>query len=453
MVSSSLLLLATLFAFQQYGQAPVLSVDDEGDKEVLEKILIENILPFWYPSTLDQELGGYRLNHDMKGNWRGPAPKALVTQARTVWFFSRLVRSGHGSGEHLKAARHGYQFLKEKLWDSEHGGFFWEVDASGAHATKPDKHLYGQSFGLYALSEYGMAAGDREALELAKELFRVLEYRAHDPSFGGYREFFLRDWSTPPQHAQGYMKVDPSVKLMNTHLHLMEAFTTYYQATRDGVARERLIELIQIQGNAVVRKQTGACTDKYYRNWTPMTGDRFERVSYGHDIENVWLLVDACTAAGISNGPLLDLYMTLADYSLTYGFDWNRGGFYDWGRFSQEAEGRDKVWWVQAEGLVGTLRMYQLTRDLRYREAFSKTLSFIVEEMVDWDGGEWYATVPEEGAPSGDKAGPWKSPYHNGRAMIECLEILNDISDKTAGPTDPHRAAAEDSDHSTEVKP
>lgn len=407
------------------GQVPAVSADLEGETQILEKILKENILTFWQTSTLDRELGGYRLNHDNDGDWRGHSPKALVTQARTVWFFARLVRSGYGNKEILEAARHGYQFLKERLWDHDYGGFFWEVDAAGTTATKPDKHLYGQSFALYALSEYALAAEDKGALKLARELFRIIEYRAHDSEFGGYREYFLRDWSTPSEDSLGYMRVGPAVKLMNTHLHLMEAFTTYYLATRDGLARERLLELIQIQSNAVVRKQIGACTDKYSRDWTPLTGPAFDRVSYGHDIENVWLLVEASAAAGISDGPLMDLYRTLTDYSLKYGFDWEKGGFYDWGRFNSEAVGRDKVWWVQAEGLVGSLTMFRLTKDMRYKNAFSKTLQFIADEMVDWEGGDWFASISEKGLPSGDKAGPWKSPYHNGRAMIECLKLLS----------------------------
>lgn len=422
------LLVVTLFSLASLRPVPAFSAQDGGEEDLLERILRENIVGFWYPSVLDHELGGYRLNHDIQGNWKGSAPKALVTQARTVWFFARLVRSGYGTQAHLDAARHGYRFLREKLWDSEYGGFFWEVDATGDKATKAEKHLYGQSFGLYALAEYGLATGDNGALDLARELFRILEYRAHDSKFGGYRESFQRNWSTPPQDAVGYMKVGPSVKLMNTHLHLMEAVTTYYQATKDAVARERLIELIQIQSNSVVRKRVGACTDKYNLNWLPMTGHLFDRVSYGHDIENVWLLAEACDAAGLSNGPLQDLYVTLSDYSLRYGFDWEQGGFYDQGGFDEAAEDREKVWWVQAEGLVGTLKMFQLTGDFRYREAFSKTLRFVAEKVVDWDGGDWFASVSEDGTPSGDKAGPWKSPYHNGRAMIECLDLLAALS-------------------------
>src|SRR5437867_2186162 len=55
-------------------------------QRTLERILTENILSFWYPQVVDTKDGGYRLNHDLEGRWRGPATKHLVTQARTVWF-------------------------------------------------------------------------------------------------------------------------------------------------------------------------------------------------------------------------------------------------------------------------------------------------------------------------------------------------------------------------------
>jgi len=160
-------------------------------KETLERILTENIIPFWYPQVIDLEDGGYRLNHDLRGKWKGRANKRIVTQARTVWFFSRLSKSGYGASEHLEAARHGYEFLIDRMWDKVFGGFYWEVDSSGNTATKPDKHLYGQAFGLYALSEYAMASGDASAIARAKELFNILERYAHDTDNGGYREFFL----------------------------------------------------------------------------------------------------------------------------------------------------------------------------------------------------------------------------------------------------------------------
>ncbi len=396
-------------------------------KETLERILTENIIPFWYPQVMDMAEGGYRLNHDLRGRWKGRANKRLVTQARTLWFFSRLAETEYGTAEHLEAARHGYEFLVERLWDEEFGGFYWEVDSGGV-VTKPDKQLYGQAFALFALSQYALVSGDPKAATLARELFALLENRAHDQRYGGYREFFHRDWELAPEESRSYIHASANVKLMNTHLHLLEALTMYFLLTGDRVARERLIDLVFIQSNAVVRKTIGACTNEYRQNWIPLNGPAHDRVSYGHDLENLWLLTESCNAAGISSGPLLDLCQTLFQYSLRYGFDREQGGFYHTGPINAPADRREKIWWVQAEGLVGALKMYELTRDDVYIACFSRTLDWIVRHQTDWQHGDWHAQVSEKGRPSGDKAGEWKCPYHNGRAMIECLGLLRPFS-------------------------
>jgi mannose/cellobiose epimerase-like protein (N-acyl-D-glucosamine 2-epimerase family) len=398
--------------------------DFHGSQEVLEQILTQNILPFWYPHVIDSEDGGYRLNHDLQGKWKGRTNKRLVTQARTVWFFSRLARTRYGKNEHLEAAQHGYEFLYNQMWDRQFGGFYWEVDSSGENATGPNKHLYGQAFGLYALSEYAITSGDSSATVLARELFSLLEHYAHDSQYGGYLEFFQRDWNLAPAETKSYLRTAPTIKMMNTHLHLLEAITNYYLLTKESIARERLIEMIFIQSNAVVRKTVGACTDKYQHDWTPLYGPHYDRISYGHDLENVWLLIKACDTAGISNSPLLDLYRTLFSYALRYGFDRKKGGFYDAGPCNAPADRREKIWWVQAEGLVSALQMYRLTGEEAYCHCFSQTLDWIVKHQVDWEHGDWYAQVAKNGKPLGDKAGAWKSPYHNGRAMIQCLELL-----------------------------
>jgi mannobiose 2-epimerase len=348
----------------------------------------------------------------------------IVSQARTVWLFSRLARAGYKKNEYIEAADLGYQFLKEKMWDADHGGFYWEVNATGNKKLKPRKHLYGQAFALYALSEFFLASQRQDVLEFAVRYFNLLEDKCHDNVYGGYVEFFNEDWTPVPVGEGSYMGAPAGLKLMNTHLHLLEALTTFYRASRLPLARERLLELVNIEGNAVVRKNLGACTDKYERDWTPRLEEDYARVSYGHDIENVWLLIDACDAAGASNYPFLDLYETLYDYSLKYGYDENGGGFYDSGPFHRPADRRSKVWWVQAEAMVSALYMYRMTNEPKYLSVFEKTFDFVETNMVDWDNGEWHANITPEGKPQGDKANPWKAGYHNGRAMIECLEIL-----------------------------
>jgi len=392
--------------------------------EILERILRDNILPFWYPHVIDEKAGGYQLHHDVYGKFKGPANKCLVTQARTLWFFSRLANSNFRTTQHLEAANHGYEFLRDCMWDQQFGGFYWKVDPSGQSPTQPEKHLYGQAFGLYALSEFEKASGDSSATALAGEIFNLFERHAHDPENGGYRECFLRDWNPIPGNFPTCMNSSQATKTMNTHLHLMEAITSYYLATKDPVAEARLHELLLVQSHAVVRKNLGACTDKFQSNWAPLQEPRYDFVSYGHDLENVWLLMEACQAMRLSNGPLLDLYRTIFGYSWRYGYDRNAGGFYEKGPFNAPANRRDKIWWVQAEGLVSALHMYRLTKEEKYWNCFSQTLDWIVNHQVDWEHGEWFARVEKNGQPSGDKAGPWKSPYHNGRAMLFCLEAL-----------------------------
>ena len=389
-----------------------------------EKILKENIASFWYTKSIDRVNGGYTINFGPKSEPKGEGTKMIVTQARTVWLFSRLARAGYGGKEYLDAADVGYRFLKDKMWDATNGGFYWEVDATGNQKLKPRKHLYGQSFGLYAVSEYYLASQRKDVLEFAIRFFNLLEAKSHDDIYGGYIEFFNEDWTPAPASEGSYMGGDPGLKLMNTHLHLLEAMTTFYRASKLPLARERLLELINIESNAVVRKGLGACTDKYQRDWTPRLEGDYARVSYGHDIENVWLLMDACEAAGVSNHPFLDLYRALFDYSLKYGYDQTNGGFYDSGPFNQPADRRDKVWWVQSEAIVSALYMHRLTQDPKYLPIFERTAEFIEKNMVDWENGEWHANITPEGKPQGDKANTWKAGYHNGRAMIECLEIL-----------------------------
>ncbi len=343
-----------------------------------EKILTENIVPFWYSRSLDHKNGGYIINFDINGGpKKGDRTKMIVTQARTVWLFSRLARAGYGGKECIEAAGIGCRFLIEKMWDGKNGGFYWEVDMTGDKKLRPRKHLYGQSFALYAFSEYYLATKRQDVLDFAIRFFNLLEAKSHDKIYGGYIEFFNEDWTPVPATQGSYMGTEPDMKLMNTHLHLLEAMTTFYRASRLPLARERLLELINIESNTVVRKNIGACTDKYERDWTPRLEGDFARVSYGHDIENVWLLIDACDAAKVSNHPFIDLYRKLFDYSLKYGYDETNGGFYDSGPFNGPADRRSKVWWVQSEAIVSALYMHRLTKDSKYLYVFEKTGDFI----------------------------------------------------------------------------
>lgn len=391
----------------------------------LEKILTENIVPFWYPATVDKEHGGYRLNHDVYGKPMKGGSKMIVTQARMVWYFSKLYNSGWGGKESLQAAEHGFRFLRDKMWDEKYGGFYWETDLEG-NVPKNHKHMYGQGFALYGISEYALASKDPEPLNLANELFSLMEKHAYDKTFGGYQEFFSRDWSAP-EAADGILATMLGVKLMNTHLHLLEPFTTYVKVSKNELAKKRLNELIFILSNSVVRMKVGVCTDLHDSSWKPIHGPQQDRVSYGHNIEAIWLIVEACRECGIPDAILSNFYRTIFDYCIEYGFDNKKGGLYDSGPFNMPADRLSKVWWVQAEALVAMAYMYQMMRDTRYLELFEKVLNWIEKYQVDWKNGDWFNVILPDGKPMLNKADIWKSAYHDGRAMIEVLSILDKL--------------------------
>jgi mannobiose 2-epimerase len=394
----------------------------------IEKNLRENIIPFWFPRAIDREHGGYTIHYGPKGEPLSGGSKGIVTQARTLWLASRLLRGEYAQPGFREAADAGFRFLRDRLWDGEHGGFFWEVDPRGTKVLRGDKHLYGQAFGLYALAEYHLATGNPEARALADRLFGLLESRAHDAEYGGYREHFARDWSAAPAGTNGYLGAPVDLKLMNTHLHLLEAFTTYVRAGAPLRARERLAELVAIETHAVVRKGWVASTDRHRRDWTPVL-DETTRVSYGHDLENIWLVVDALRALDQPTAPYHDLCRAVFDYALRYGYDDTSGGFFDTGLPGKPADRRAKIWWVQAEALVSAVTMFELTRDPRYVDVFARTWEFVNAKQTDWVSGEWHEAIDPNGRPrGGNKAHIWKAGYHNGRALIESVERIGRLT-------------------------
>jgi mannobiose 2-epimerase len=401
------------------------SFDARAMRARVQQALDQNLIPFWFPRSVDTANGGYTVHYGQQGEVLPGGTKMIVTQARMLWLSSRLLRARPGTAIFQSSADAGFAFLRDRMWDGRHGGFFWEVDPAGREVRRADKHLYGQAFGLYALAEYVRATGNRDARALADQLFDRLERTAHDATSGGYRESFTRDWQVPPMGSNGPLGAAPDVKLMNTHLHLLEALTTYVQAGAGALARRRLAELIAIETQAVVRSGWVACTDRYRSDWRPILDDPWSRVSYGHDLENIWLVIDALRALEAPVAPFRDLFVQLFTYSRLYGEDSERGGFFDSGPPRAAADRRGKTWWVQAEALVGALAMLELTRDRQYAESAMRTWTWIDRHQIDWTHGEWHETLQPDGSPRPvNKAHAWKAGYHNGRALLEVLERL-----------------------------
>lgn len=84
-----------------------------------------------------------------------------------------------------------------------------------------------------------------------------------------------------------------------------------------------------------------------------------------------------------------------------------------------------RVWWVQAETVIGFLNGYEKEPEKKeYLEAAEKEWAFIRDHVIDKRvGSEWFWEVDPEGNPYPGRpiVEPWKCPYHNGRM---CMEVM-----------------------------
>jgi mannobiose 2-epimerase len=140
----------------------------------IELYLTGKLLPFWLDRCKDDEFGGFITHFDKDGKDSGEDEKSLIAQSRTVYTMSSAHRAGYGGGVCLEFAKHGVEFLLNKMWDKKYGGFFWLLDRKG-NVKIDQKIIYGHSFAIYALCEYSLASGDTRGLQYAEQIFDLLQ--------------------------------------------------------------------------------------------------------------------------------------------------------------------------------------------------------------------------------------------------------------------------------------
>ena len=349
----------------------------------------------------------------------------------------------------LKCAANGFHFLQDVMWDKQNGGFYNLVDRQGQPKINPKapKEAYGNAFAIYALSAYYKASKDTGALGLAKRTFAWLEKHSHDPVNRGYHQNLEVDGtpltSTIANPEGGY-------KDQNSSIHLLEAFTELYSVWPDPLLRKRLEEMLRLIQQKMITPK-GYLTLFFKANWKPVSfrdsSDAyirqhkfFDHVSFGHDVETAYLMLEASHALGLKNDKAtIDLGKRMVDHSLQNGWDGTLGGFYDEGYYYKNKPGisillDSKNWWAQAEGLNTLLLMADRYPNdkMQYFQKFKQLWNYVQTYLIDHENGDWY----EEGLDKepqrkiGLKAHIWKATYHNYRALANCIQRLQHPSDE-----------------------
>lgn len=387
--------------------------------QALSDELENNILQFWLTHSRDTQHGGFvgQINQDM--TVEAEADKSLVLAARMLWTFSAAYRLTNKQ-PYLDMAQYAYTSLFELFEDQEHGGLYWMVDIHG-NPVQDKKQVYGQAFAIYALAEFNLATSHETALEKAISLFNLVEQYSYDSSYKGYLEALSRDWSMTDDLSLSDKDLNEK-KSMNTHLHVLEAYTNLYRIWKSPLLQSKLTELLEIMLRYIVNHDNYHFLLFFDEQWN----NKGDHISYGHDIEGSWLLYEAAEVLG--NDELLEqvkqVAIAMAAATLKDGID-KDGGIWNEGN-EHGITNANKDWWPQAEAMIGFYNAYQLTDDRRYYDASLLSWHFIQNYIVDKVHGEWVWGVDPEGKrlPHEPKTSAWKCPYHNSRACMEMLHRL-----------------------------
>jgi mannobiose 2-epimerase len=387
-------------------------------RDATERDLRANVLPFWIREAVDDRHGGFLGYVTDEGVVAPLAPKGGVLCARILWTYAAALRRANDDGYRRMADR-AYAYLRDRFLDREHGGTYWMLD----HAGRPlvdRKQTYALAFSLYGLAEYHRATASAEALEHAVALHRSIEAGAADAAHGGYWEARARDWS-PLDDVRLSDKDLNAPKSMNTHLHVMEAYANLLRVWDDPGLRDRLRALVELHLERIVDPASGHLVLFFDAGWRPLS----RTVSFGHDVEASWLVVEAAEILGDEalRQRAEATARRLAAVALAEGADPEHGGLFA----ERHEDGRlddEKHWWMQAEAVVGFLGAYELTGEEPYLAAAERTWAFVERFLVDRVHGEWRWRVRRDGTPIPGlpKVEPWKCPYHNSRAAFEVAD-------------------------------
>ena len=376
--------------------------------------LVRDIIPFW-KKLRDDEYGGYYGEMDFGLNLFRMADKGCILNSRILWFFSNAYLT-LGEKECLDYAGHAWKFLKDYFYDSEDGGVFWSVSYDGK-PSDDTKHTYNQAFAVYGLASYYGASGEKEALSLAYSLVDKMETGCRDED--GYLEAFDRHFkpaSNEKLSENGVM----AGRTMNTLLHVLEAYTELYRVDKKEFIGDKIKGMLELFADKVYHPEKRRLEVFFDLSMNSL----IDLNSYGHDIEASWLLDRSAKVLGdpAYTSLITPITAELADHIHSVAMD----GDSLYNECEEDRVDTRKVWWVQAEAVLGFLNGYE-KKPLRtdYLVSAGRIWDFIKAKVIDpRQGSEWFNELYRDGTPIKTKemVGPWKCPYHNGRM---CFEVIN----------------------------
>jgi mannobiose 2-epimerase len=390
--------------------------------------LFGNILPFWKSFSVDADFGGFRGRISWDNQVDPMAPKGAVLNTRILWTFAAIFNR-FADQKSKELADRAYAYLREFFFDRKNGGVYWLLDHKGRPVNRK-KQIYAQAFAIYALAEFYLTSRKEEPINLAWEIFNLIEKHAWEEVCGGYLEAFSEDWNLL-EDLRLSEKDQNEKKTMNTHLHVLEAYSTLLRVTGSGEVKKRLSDLVRIFTEKIIRREIHHLGLFFSEDWILKS----DTISFGHDIESSWLLTEAAELlndTGILN-EARTAALEMADSVMLRGLSSEGALFYE-GDLKDIVD-PDFHWWPQLEAVVGFINAFEITGDEKYLQTAEQVWKYAIAHCTNRRFGEWFWRISSSGKPylKEDKLNEWKGPYHVSRACIEIMRRTDSYLESDSG--------------------
>jgi mannobiose 2-epimerase len=399
----------------------------------MDAYLWEHVLTPRFPRCVDKEHGGFHMAYARDWSKQEDRGRFIVYEARVVWTAATVaLRRPEARDEYLGYVRHGVRYLADVMWDKEHGGFQTFVDLAGKGAEAElfgGRPVYGQAFAVYGLAAAHAATKDPEPLELAKRGWRWIEDHYRDDLGPGYRSSVKPDGTPFPVpkggDAEGVESIEaPALhRTMNDHIHLLEAYAELLRSWPDAELRRRTEELLAFVRDKIF-VEPGCLYFALRHDGRPVPAP----VSFGHDVETAFLIVEAEEALGREpSASTLRAARMLVDHALARGWDPERGQLFELGSAYGPPVDRSIQWWAQFEAVHAFQLMDELfgRPDDRYRTAFARAWTLARDAFADPQHPGVCPSMDERGEVHCEsKSHMWFVSYHTARALLFTADRL-----------------------------
>lgn len=375
--------------------------------------LVDNILPFWLKHAPDREKGGYFNCLDSEGI-PFSSEKGMWSTARATWMFSRAANDIEREPAWLDFARRGCRFMLRHGFDDD-GRMYFLVTRDGRPVYRR-RYLYTECFASIALSEYGRASCDGEALRRAREIFTRVLHLAENPGASLCPKFLAgRELKTLSL---------PMILLSTAQVLRRNMPDPLYDEVIGRCASEMLDHFLD-HGKRALLENVGPGGERRF----DIPAGRL--VNPGHALECAWFLLEETRRR--PNPEIASAALRVIDYALQAGWDEKFGGilyFVDLeGRPPEQYEHDMKLWWVHLEALYATLLAWRVSGRKKYLDWFNRVNTYCFGYFPDPAHGEWFGYLHRDGTLSNPlKGSHWKAPFHLPRALLNCHLLVDEIS-------------------------